>query len=178
MLSPTQWPRGNATGCGAGRSGFESRVEVNARWEPQQLMRGWTNHFFYHSLQQGPWPKKIIAKNKKITEGGPWPVCPPIYTPLSMDLLSRSTHSKHGGKFCLTTRFMYTARLNIHCPRRLQTDNAVWGGKEVMRCLVAYFIYDFIQGGLIYGMSSKWKPPRTVVIWLFPCGVVRACVVR
>ena len=25
---PTWWPRGNATGCGAGRSGFESRVEV------------------------------------------------------------------------------------------------------------------------------------------------------
>ena len=41
-----------------------------------------------------------------------------------------------GGRFCLTTRFMYTALLNITCPRRNQTDNAVWGGKEVVRYLV------------------------------------------
>ena len=38
-------------------------------------------------------------------------------------------------------RFMDAARLNVHCSLRIQTDNAVKGGKEVVRYLVAYFMY-------------------------------------
>ena len=36
---------------------------------------------------------------------------------------------------------MHTARLNIPCPGRIQTDNAVLVGKEVVRNLVVLFIY-------------------------------------
>ena len=39
-------------------------------------------------------------------------------------------------KILLVMRFMDAAGLNVHCPRRDQTDNAVQGGKEIVRYLV------------------------------------------
>ena len=44
-------------------------------------------------------------------------------------------------KILSDSAFLHTARLNVTCPGRIQTDNAVKGGKEVVRYLVVYFIY-------------------------------------
>ena len=47
-------------------------------------------------------------------------------------------------------RFMDAAGLNVHCPRRVQTDNAVGEGKEVVRYIEVSIYLSMCKG------DSKW----------------------
>ena len=71
------------------------------------------------------------------------------------------------GRFCLTTRFMYTALLNVTCPGRVKTDNALQGGKEVVRYLVVSIYLSMICIETRCDPKFVFLPGEAQRIWIF-----------